>query len=325
LDLPLELSLFLSDINKELSEFSTVNDKAIPAVSLVNVIDSKFPATQKATIEKTFPVIREIFPQAKIGAGTNAFFTELNRNRPPTDDPDFLVYSINPQVHAFDNDTLVENLYAIPYSIKTAREFSKGKPVNISPISFKMRWNPNATGEEIIPEDQLPDAVDQRQMSLFGANWLVGLVNNCMSEKPHALSFFETVGLKGIMQSSSPLYTDQFLAPSRMLYPVYYVFRTILENKTGHFFRVDASHPRDFSGLAWGKGRPETLFLVNFTPSALKITLSKPFQKGTMLRINENTFDAIMFDPDKINSLDVDHSGSYLEMLPYEIVKIRIN
>ena len=49
-------------------------------------------------------------PKAKIGAGSNAYFTELNRGRPPISAVDFISYSINPQVHAFDNASLVETL-----------------------------------------------------------------------------------------------------------------------------------------------------------------------------------------------------------------------
>ena len=324
LNLPLELSLFFDEVDRELTLFSSIAGAGITSVSMVNVFNKNSVATQEETITKVIPELRKLFPEAEIGAGTNAFFTELNRDRPPTRDIDYLVYSINPQVHAFDNDSLVECIATVPYTIKTAKAFSNNKPVNISPITFKMRWNPNATGEETIREDQLPDAVDPRQMSLFGASWVAGLLNNILPEKPDSLTFFETVGLKGIIQSDSPSFTDQFFAPARMIYPIYYIFSFILESKSSSFYKVQSSHSRDFTGLAWGKDGPDTLLLVNFTLNSIKIELPDQFHKGSIWRINANNYEKLMFDADQFISLQESHSGSSIELLPYETVKIEI-
>ena len=184
--------------------------------------------------------------------------------------------------------------------------------------------DPNATGEESVREDQLPDAVDPRQMSLFGANWVAGLLNNILPEKPNALTFFETVGMKGIMQSDSPLFPNQFFAPADMIYPAYYIFKIILENKSCNFYKVQASHSKNFAGLAWGKDGPDTLLLVNFTIKSIKIELPHQFHQGLIFRLNENNFEMVMFDPDKINSLNESHSGSYLDLIPFEIAMIKL-
>ena len=47
---------------------------------------------------------------ARIGAGSNGYFTEVNRSRPPVKALDLVCDSLNPQVHAFDNASLVDNL-----------------------------------------------------------------------------------------------------------------------------------------------------------------------------------------------------------------------
>ena len=110
-----------------------------------------------------------------MGAGTNHFFTELNRERPPVDDIDFAVFSINPQVHAFDNLSLIETLPLQADNISSARHFCNDKPIVVSPVTLKMRFNPNATGAPPpVPEGELPSQVDARQMSLFGACWTLG-------------------------------------------------------------------------------------------------------------------------------------------------------
>jgi hypothetical protein len=114
-------------------------------------------------------------PAAKIGGGTNAYFAELNRARPPVDALDLVCYSLNPQVHASDNASLVENLEAQAATVRGARRFAGTLPIAVGPITLRPRFNPNATGPgpETAP-GALPPQVDVRQMSLFGAGWTLG-------------------------------------------------------------------------------------------------------------------------------------------------------
>jgi hypothetical protein len=324
LRLPLELSLFFDKTDEEILSFSSIMETGIPMVSMVNIFDKKSVSSQKETISGVLHVLKGIFPKAEFGAGTNAFFTELNRGRPPMEDLDYLVYSISPQVHAFDNDSLIECTYSAPYTIRTAKEFSNNKPVNISPVTFRMRWNPYATSEATAEENRLPDNVDPRQMSLFGASWLVGLLNNLLAEKPKAISFFETIGMKGIMQSSTPLYSDQFVAPPGMLYPLYFIFRIVLEQKSNNFYRIYSSQPDHCAGLAWGKNEPATLLLVNFTTHPVKIRLPDQFHYGSVLPINENSIEIIMNHPDLIHELRESHKGQNLDLSPFGISVVAI-
>ena len=101
-------------------------------------------------------------PSALFAAGSNAYFTELNRGRPPIF-PDAVVYSINPQIHAFDNFSLVETLATQATTVESARRLSGGKPVIVSPVTLKPRFNNVATGPIAPPvPGELPDQVDVR-------------------------------------------------------------------------------------------------------------------------------------------------------------------
>ncbi len=151
LDLPLEINLFFDDVKNEIVSFISILEEGLPGISRVNLFNRNTHVTQNDLLDTFMPVLKDVFPKAEFGAGTNAFFTQLNRSRPPSEDLDYLVYSINPQVHTFDNDSLIETTFSVPYTIKTVREFSENKPVNISPVTFKMRWNPDGT-EEISPK-----------------------------------------------------------------------------------------------------------------------------------------------------------------------------
>ena len=56
-----------------------------------------------------------------VGGGTRAFFTELNRATLPLDAMDVVSYTLNPQVHAFDNASITETLAAQPETVRSAR------------------------------------------------------------------------------------------------------------------------------------------------------------------------------------------------------------
>jgi hypothetical protein len=81
-------------------------------------------------------------------------------------------FSVNPQVHAFDNATLVENLRGLKYVIESAVEIAGGRPIAVSPLTFRPRYQAGATRTPGGPApDSLPLQVDARQTSLFGAGW----------------------------------------------------------------------------------------------------------------------------------------------------------
>ena len=56
--------------------------------------------------------------------GTDLWFAELNRDRPDTSAMDGLVYSITPQVHVFDEESIAQSLEAQPDTVRTAIGFA---------------------------------------------------------------------------------------------------------------------------------------------------------------------------------------------------------
>ena len=327
LGFPLEISLFFDDIEKEIKRFTAAVQKEDPAVSIVNIFNKKPHVTKKKTIDFGLPVIRDLFPKAKTGMGTNAFFAELNRNRIVSDKIDHIVYSMNPQVHATDNDSLTETIAAQPYTVVTAKSFSRGKPVHISPVSFKMRWNPNATGEAIIDPEQLPPEVDVRQMSLYGASWVLGTLNSLLTSEPASLTFFETVGLKGIMQSEEPLYKDQFFAPAGSVYPMYFIFKMILEHKDRSFYHLETEHSLRFTGLAFGEKdkKASVLLLCSYSSERISVKIPSEFNNSDVRMITDRNIIELMEDPDKFKNLKSKSIKDKLEMEPFSMSVITKN
>ena len=68
-------------------------------------------STTAQTLGRARRALAPFYPDTPLFGGTDAFFAELNREPPPVDDThDGLAYSINPQVHAFDDASLMETL-----------------------------------------------------------------------------------------------------------------------------------------------------------------------------------------------------------------------
>ena len=129
---------------------------------------------------------KQAFPQLPVGLGTDGFFTVLNRNRPSTTQFDFLQFSLNPQVHAVDTRTLIENLVAQRDVVRTAQSFAEGKPIYVSPVTLRARNNPNPA-----------DTIDPRQHSALVAAWT--LISLKYLAPCAALTYFEATGGKGLL------------------------------------------------------------------------------------------------------------------------------
>src|SRR5690606_370583 len=109
-----------------------------------------------------------------------------------------------PQVHAFDVLSLVENMTAQTATVASTRAICGDKPLVISPITLRPRINPDATGPAAPPAPgELPDTVDVRQPTAFAAVWTLGSLSNLAQANVAALTYFETTGWRGVMETDT--------------------------------------------------------------------------------------------------------------------------
>lgn len=239
-----------------------------------------FHQAEKSTDARWVKLAREHLKgvAASFGAGANAYFAELNRGRPATPDLDFLCYSLNPQVHAFDNPSLVENLEAQADAVESARQFAGGKGIVVTPVSFKPRFNPNATGAETkLPPDVLPPAVDPRQMSLFGAAWTLGSLKYLSESGAQSVTYYETHGAKGLMElAAGSRWPRHFPSERGMTFPLYHVLADFNEFAGGEVLRTRSSQPLIFDGLILRKGPRQRALVANLTAESQSVRIAWP-------------------------------------------------
>jgi hypothetical protein len=88
-----------------------------------------------------------------------------------------------------------------------------------------MRWNPNATGEEVVLEGELPTDVDPRQITPFCACWTLASVGLLSKAGAALATYFELSGCKGLFEKEAgPDFPTKCPSKPLQLFPVYDVF-----------------------------------------------------------------------------------------------------
>ena len=197
LGLPLEVALTIGEEEeKNLEEFVFICQQNRLNISSV-LLFSKNEVTTPQRIIDLIPVLKKQLPKVKFGVGTNYNFTELNRNRFKAKEADFVTFSYHPQVHAFDNLTILENAETLQYQTASA-EHLYNKPVHINFISLRARANPYASS----PADvQIPISkqIDPRQSTDFTKGWLSEVFRSLSASTVASVTLLRTVGELGIL------------------------------------------------------------------------------------------------------------------------------
>jgi hypothetical protein len=322
LDALLEVALHLGeDVEAGLRRIAAAADAERPPVVRWLVFRQGELSTRRETVQAARVALERF--GAPVGAGTDAFFTELNRERPPADLLDWVVYSLNPQVHAFDNASMVETLAAQAATVASARQFSGKARIAVTPISLKMRWNPNATSAEPpTPAGALPRQVDVRQMSLFGAAWTLGSLKSLILAGADSLTYYEALGSLGVVErdAGSPL-PELFPSVAGGVHPLYHPLADVLQFG-GEALPVASSAPLTADGLALRKDGRVRLLLANFTAQSQTLTVTGVSGAFTVRALDETTAHTALRSPEAFRAepglLHTAHADRLsITLLPY--------
>lgn len=256
------------------------------AVTRIVALREGEPATSPATLAW----VRKHFGQlgAPAGTGSDCNFCELNREqalgRLALQASDFLFWSINPQVHAFDHLSIMETLQAQAATVISASAFAAGRPLVISPVTLRQRFNPVATGNEPpLSPGQLPPQADPRQISHFAAAWTVGSIAALASVGVDSVTYYETTGWRGVMEraSGSPL-PAKFPSIPGAPFPVFHALTQLAG--FSHIALVSGPWPQKLSGFRlFAENRSSCVLVVNLTGTNQTAEIASP--KGTKARL----------------------------------------
>jgi D-apionolactonase len=330
----LEAAIFLSDAaDEELDRVLEAARHFRPRVAAWLI----FSAAERVTDARRFRLARERLREwderAVVGAGTNLWFTEINRARPLVRElareADLLCYAVSPQVHADDDLTLVENLEAQAATVEGARRLFGAVPVAVTPVTLRPRFSASATGPEVAPDPgELPPPVDARQPTLFAAAWTLGSIKYLAEGGAASVTFYETTGWRGVIEceSGAPL-PDKFPSLPGAVFPLWHVLAGVGEFAGGEVFRVQSSDPLKVIALRLCRaGRTRTL-VANLTADGQLASLAAPGSHVRARRLNAQNLSAALLEPQEFRAspgdgLRVEGGELKLRLSPYEVVQL---
>ena len=272
----LELALFMDEAGSarlpELAEALTNADLA--RVIVLPVWSPSTRTTSPRMVELVQTMLAPVLGDTPVAGGTDGDFAELNRDRPDTDNWDGVTYSINPQVHAFDERSLVETLATQATTVTTTRSFAGPVPVIVSPVTLRQRFNPSAIDDPVVGQGDAPTSVDPRQMSLFGAGWTLGSISSLIAAGAASLTYFETVGLRGLMDAGGRRRSrGSFPVRSGMTYPMFHVFADLADRTATEPIAVGSAYPELVAAGALGRDGMIRVMVANLSGSPMPMEI----------------------------------------------------
>jgi hypothetical protein len=268
LSLKLEISIKAAT-NYQLSKFLTTNLDLLGSVSNFLI----FSKSSKITPAEFISTARKVLGAAAlISGGTDLYFTEINRGNPAVPGIDQISFSLNPQVHSFDDRTVIQNLATQDVIGRNASRIARGLKIGVGPISLHPRFNPNATApEKDVSNTPLPASVDIRQMTWFAEAWTaVSIKYLAQSRAINSATYFETVGWRGVKERSQGS-EDSINFPSKPAehFPVWNLFASL--KGFAKCLPTNSNKPEFVDALVIRNAQVTRLILVNFSNQGQRV------------------------------------------------------
>ena len=329
----LEVSLHL--LEEHVDELETLAAALAdgPSVARVLVInaDSRTASSSETTRAELVDAVRvalsEALSDGSFLGGTEIYFTELNRTRPQLQTWDGVCYSISPQIHAFTDTDVMENLDAQAETVRGARAIAGEKLVAISPITLRRRLNFHAAGEPPpTPHGELPDAVDVRQSALFGAAWTAGSLKYVSESGASSVTYYESTGWLGVVERTEGSgLPERFRSVAGHVFPLYHPLADAVESCGADVLQCDSSDALAVVGLAVRAGGAPRLLVANLTASAQDVAIDGLEGELGLRRLDESSAGDAASDPSSFRRSGetvVADGELALTLAPYEVVRI---
>jgi hypothetical protein len=296
LGVPLEAALFLPDPPN-----GALRDLAARAAALQARVHSwlAFRASDATTAEGDVELARAALSgaegTARFGGGTDRHFAELNRRRAAARGLDRLVFALNPQVHAFDDSTVLENVGSLGALADSMRSFAGGASLAISPVTLRPRSDPRPRSSVDPSEPAWTD--DPRQATALAAAWVLAFLASAAEAGFASLTFFELLGPRGVMDDGRA-------------FPVLHALADVAALEGAFVLPSRSRRPERVLALALRSPGRARLFLANVTAETHPVRVD-----GLAGRLARAPLGA--------GGAGAEIAGE-IELLPYEIARIDI-
>jgi hypothetical protein len=304
-----------------------------PAVDrvLVILLGGRTSTPEETTPPELVDLVRgalaDALPGAAVGGGTEMYFCELNRTRPQADTWDLVCFSITPQIHAFTDVDIVENLDAQGENVRSAKALAPGKAVVVSPITIRRRVNFHAAVPDPPPAaGELPDAVDVRQASLLGGAWTAGSLKYVCESGAASVTYYESTGWQGVLERAegSPL-PERFHSVGGHAFPLYHPLADAASWRGAEVLAVASDDPLAAVALAVRDDEGLHVLAANLAPRAQEVVIAPLDGAVRLRRLHADSAEAAGSDPEGFRAGGepaATEGRLALRLEPYEVVRI---
>ncbi len=270
------------------------------------------------------PVREALLPvrgKALIGAARGDNFVDLNRDRPNENGLELVAMAMNPQIHAFDDMSLIETLPIQGDAVRSARMFLGKRRLAVGPITLRPPPAKPADNKTAPRAD-----VDVRQPQPFTAAWTLGSLKYLAEAEAPSVTYFETVGRKGLMgldPAVGQAAPKGGVANWIPVFPAYHVLREVADFAGGDVRYVDSSEPLAAVALALQKQSESRVIVANLTGRQRSVAIQglRSPREVALLHDRKEKPRATMSDLER----NTDDGELVLKLRPHAIVRIDVS
>jgi hypothetical protein len=248
-------------------------------IDRVLVFDPDGEVSDPETVAGAKALIREAGVDAPVGGGTDFWFAELHRSPADFSGLDLLAFSIHPQAHTFDDESIMDTL-AVHGAVTgaAARRTATGR-VAVGPVTLVAR-DAGALRAGAAPTE------DPRQGSLLLAAWTAASLGELARAGAEAVTIFELAGPRGILAA------DGGTVP-----PVFAVLHDACECAGARLLETHSGDPSRVRAHAVVREGGWRAWLANVTPDPVAVSVTAPEGLARMRSLDASSVEAAVVDP----------------------------
>jgi hypothetical protein len=237
--------------------------------------------------------------------GTDAYYAQLNRNLRAGLGP-YLTFSMHPQVHATDEQSIVETLEIQRDVVLDLKAKHPGCRVSLGAVTFGPRRNFSAPPGVDVPEP----APDPRQSALFGTTWSLASVSYLSEAEVDEVTYHRLAGAGGLVDASGHAT------------PLLHLFADCAE-LGGHVTLLESSAPDRATGLAFRSARSIGILVGNLRAEPTRVRLPVG-GRGHIRRLNEASLSLASRQAKAFHASRETWDGDSVDLEPYEYVRVEV-
>jgi hypothetical protein len=270
--------------------------------------------------------VREAFGEdVVVGGGTYWDFAEINALRPQAGVLDVLTWRITPQVHAFDEASIMQTPPVFGEMARAAAGFAGGAKLAVGPLTLK----PHASLPGTAGGAREGDEGDTRQPTLFCAAWTVAVLAHLAIAGVDSVTCHETHGERGVLTGSDPLsFASCMDVPAAVAFPVYHIVADWCEWSGADVLECRVNSETVAS--VWLADAADCMgLLANLSPEArsVEVVLPRGLRPHRRRRLSPASVVAAMQHPYEFRTGESHPHGESLalQLEGYEIVRLDVH